>query len=111
MKSLAPVDLSTESGAREWIEAGLAAFGGIDILYNNASALRNGPFDTQPVEDWYFTIRNELDIPYFCTRAAWPHLIARGGGSSSTWPPWPPYAGRPSCRWCRTGPPRAGCWR
>jgi NAD(P)-dependent dehydrogenase (short-subunit alcohol dehydrogenase family) len=48
MRSLAPVDLSTEAGAREWIDAGLAAFGGIDILYNNASAVRNGPFDTMP---------------------------------------------------------------
>ncbi|MEU3618086.1 SDR family oxidoreductase [Streptomyces sp. NPDC006872] len=81
MRSHAPVDLSAEAGAKEWIEAGISAYGGIDILYNNASALRNGPFDTQPVEDWYFTLRNELDIPYFCTRVAWPHLIARGGGA------------------------------
>ncbi|MFD9321381.1 SDR family NAD(P)-dependent oxidoreductase [Streptomyces sp. NPDC060053] len=75
------MDLSTEAGAKEWIEAGISVYGGIDILYNNASALRNGPFDTQPVEDWYFTLRNELDIPYLCTRAAWPHLVARGGGA------------------------------
>lgn len=81
MRSLAPVDLSTPEGAKEWIEAGVEAFGGIDILYNNASALRNGPFETMPAEDWYFTIKNELDIPYFCTQAAWPHLIARGGGA------------------------------
>ncbi|MFF1596086.1 SDR family NAD(P)-dependent oxidoreductase [Streptomyces mirabilis] len=81
MRSLAPVDLSSEAGAHEWIDAGIEALGGIDILYNNASALRNGPFATMPAEDWYFTIKNELDIPYFCTQAAWPHLIARGGGA------------------------------
>ncbi|MEY9835122.1 SDR family NAD(P)-dependent oxidoreductase [Streptacidiphilus sp. EB103A] len=81
MRSLAPVDLSTQEGARSWVEAGIEAFGGIDILYNNASALRNGPFASMPAEDWYFTIKNELDIPYFCTQAAWPHLIARGGGA------------------------------
>jgi meso-butanediol dehydrogenase / (S,S)-butanediol dehydrogenase / diacetyl reductase len=81
MRSLAPVDLSGQEGAGAWIEAGMAAFGGIDILYNNASALRNGPFETMAAEDWYFTIKNELDIPYFCTQAAWPHLIARGGGT------------------------------
>ncbi|MFD8219592.1 SDR family oxidoreductase [Streptomyces sp. NPDC059697] len=81
MRSLAPVDLSTEAGAREWIDAGIEALGGIDILYNNACALRNGPFATMPAEDWYFTIKNELDVPYFCTQAAWPHLIARGGGA------------------------------
>ncbi|MDO0917038.1 SDR family oxidoreductase [Streptomyces sp. DT2A-34] len=81
MRSVAPVDLSTEAGAGEWVDAGIEAFGGIDILYNNASALRNGPFGTMAADDWYFTLRNELDIPYFCTRAAWPHLIARGGGA------------------------------
>jgi meso-butanediol dehydrogenase/(S,S)-butanediol dehydrogenase/diacetyl reductase len=80
MESLAPVNLSTEEGARSWIEAGVAAVGTPDILFNNASALRNGPFPEMPVEDWYFTIRNELDLPYLCTRAAWPHLIAGGGG-------------------------------
>ncbi len=81
MRSVAPVDLSTQEGAAAWIAAGIEAFGGLDILYNNASALRNGPFETMPAEDWYFTLRNELDIPYFCTQAAWPHLIARGGGA------------------------------
>ena len=61
--------------------AAVDAFGGVDILYNNASALRHGPIDTIPLEDWYFTIQNELHIVFHCTRAAWPHLVARGGGS------------------------------
>ncbi|MDX2938223.1 SDR family oxidoreductase [Streptomyces ipomoeae] len=30
-RSPAPVDLSTEAGAQEWIAAGVEAFGGIDI--------------------------------------------------------------------------------
>jgi NAD(P)-dependent dehydrogenase (short-subunit alcohol dehydrogenase family) len=81
MASLAPVDLSTPEGSKAWIDAGVTAFGGLDILYNNASALRNGPFESMPAEDWYFTVRNELDLVYFCTQAAWPHLIARGGGA------------------------------
>jgi meso-butanediol dehydrogenase / (S,S)-butanediol dehydrogenase / diacetyl reductase len=80
MEYLAPVDLSTPDGARRWIEAGVEAFGGIDVLVNNAGGLRNGPFDEQPLDDWYFTVRHELDLPYLCTRAAWPHLKARGGG-------------------------------
>jgi len=74
MVSMAPVDLSIESGASRWVEEGAAAFGGIDVLYNNASAPRFGLLDSMPVEDWHFTMRNELDIVYFVTRAAWPHL-------------------------------------
>ena len=81
MVSMAPVDLSLEASGFRWVEDGVAAFGGIDVLYNNASAPRFGLLDSMPVEDWHFTMRNELDIVYFVTRAAWPHLVARGGGS------------------------------
>ncbi|CCH32381.1 SDR family NAD(P)-dependent oxidoreductase [Actinosynnema sp. NPDC047251] len=80
MAALAPVDLSEPEGAQAWIDAGIAEFGGVDILFNNASSLRNGPFDEQPLEDWYYTIKNELHLPYLCTRAAWGHLKRRGGG-------------------------------
>ncbi|MGW7404860.1 hypothetical protein ACWGI9_14190 [Streptomyces sp. NPDC054833] len=38
MRSLAPVDLSTDAGAREWIEAGIQAFGGIDSEATGADA-------------------------------------------------------------------------
>jgi len=70
MVSMAPVALSTESGAAKWVEEGVAAFGDIDILYNNASTPRFGPFESMPIEDWHFTIRNELDIVYLVTRAS-----------------------------------------
>jgi len=50
------------------------------VLFNNASALRFGPVDKLPVEDWLFTMRNELDLLFYTIRAVWPHLRARGGG-------------------------------
>ncbi len=81
MSGLAPVDLSSQDGADAWVQAAVDEFGGFDILYNNASALRHGAIDTIPLEDWYFTIQNELHLVFHCTRAAWPHLVARGGGS------------------------------
>jgi NAD(P)-dependent dehydrogenase (short-subunit alcohol dehydrogenase family) len=80
MSSLAPVDLSTAAGAGAWIDAAIAAHGRIDVLYNNASRLRLGPFGEQSFEDWSFTIDNELHLPFHCTRAAWPQLVAGGGG-------------------------------
>ena len=81
MAATAPVDLSTAAGASAWVAEAARVFGGVDVLYNNASAQRFGPIDQLPVDDWYFTIRNELDIVYLVTRAVWPHLVARGGGS------------------------------
>jgi meso-butanediol dehydrogenase / (S,S)-butanediol dehydrogenase / diacetyl reductase len=81
MVSMAPVDLSSEREATQWVSDAIAAFGGIDVLYNNASSGRVGPFPTTSLETWHYTLRNELDLLYLVTRAAWPHLIARGGGS------------------------------
>jgi NAD(P)-dependent dehydrogenase (short-subunit alcohol dehydrogenase family) len=55
-------------------------YGGIDILYNNASTPWVGPFAEMTFENWRFTQRNELDLIFTVTSAAWPHLLARGGG-------------------------------
>jgi len=81
MAAMAPVDLATSEGARAWVAAAVDRFGGVDILYNNASALRNGPLMELSDEDWRFTITNELDIVWYSVRAAWPELVKRGGGS------------------------------
>jgi meso-butanediol dehydrogenase/(S,S)-butanediol dehydrogenase/diacetyl reductase len=81
MDAIAPVDLSTEDGARRWVDEAAELAGGVDVLVNNASAIRFGAIDAMSYEDWSFTIRNELDIVFLVVRAAWPHLVARGGGS------------------------------
>ncbi|QGN57459.1 SDR family NAD(P)-dependent oxidoreductase [Nostocoides sp. HKS02] len=81
MDAMAPVDLSTVEGARSWVDEAAAVAGGVDVLVNNASAIRFGTIDELSWEDWSFTIRHELDIVFLVTRAAWPHLRARGGGS------------------------------
>ena len=89
-----------------------SAAGGIDVLYNNASAPRVGPFAELSWEDWRFTLHNELDLIFTVTSAAWPHLIARGGGvdHQHRLGVGPPRARRSSSR-PATAPPRAGCWR
>jgi meso-butanediol dehydrogenase / (S,S)-butanediol dehydrogenase / diacetyl reductase len=74
-----PVDLGDSQIARRWIEEAAALHGRIDVLYNNASAARFAPIETFPVEDWQFTVRNELDIVFYATRFAWPFLKQRGG--------------------------------
>ncbi|HZA81687.1 MAG TPA: SDR family NAD(P)-dependent oxidoreductase [Actinomycetes bacterium] len=80
MLSVAPVDLTTEDGATKWVEEAVAACGGVDILYNNASMARVGPWEQLTFEQWRFSITFELDIVFLSTRAAWPHLVDRGGG-------------------------------
>jgi len=81
MDAIAPVDLATEAGARSWVRRAVALAGGVDVLVNNASAIRFGAIGELSFKDWSFTIRHELDIVFLSTRAAWPHLVAAGGGS------------------------------
>ncbi len=75
----APVDLGDPEQARDWVDAAVAAHGRIDVLYNNASAARFGPVGEFSIEDWHYTIRNELDLIFFTTKYAWTHLTASKG--------------------------------
>ncbi|MGY1812592.1 SDR family NAD(P)-dependent oxidoreductase [Blastococcus sp. SYSU D00820] len=81
MTATAGVDLGDPDAARAWVDGAAAEHGGIDVLFNNASAIRFGAVDEMSVEDWLFTTRNELDLVFYATRAVWPHLRARGGGA------------------------------
>lgn len=74
------LNVGDDRAAAAWIDDAADEHGGIDVLFNSASALRFGPVDTLPVEDWLFTMRNELDLFFYTIRAVWPHLRARGGG-------------------------------
>ena len=79
--TVAPVDLATEEGAQRFVDTAARLAGGVDVLVNNASAIRFGAIDELSFADWSFTIRHELDIVFLVTRYAWPHLLRRGGGS------------------------------
>ena len=81
MTATAPVDLSSYEATEQWIDAAADAHGGIDVLYNNASLPVVGPWDDLTVDDWHAGIRNELDLVFYACKVAWPHLVARGGGS------------------------------
>jgi NAD(P)-dependent dehydrogenase (short-subunit alcohol dehydrogenase family) len=80
MTSVAPVDLTTPEGNAEWVERAVNRYDGIDVLYNNASIPRVGPWDELSFAEWKFAISHELDLVYLSTHAVWPHLVARGGG-------------------------------
>lgn len=75
------VDLGDAEAARAWVDAAVATYDGIDVLYNNASTQRFAPIEELSVEDWDFTMRNELDLVFYTVKAAWPHLKRYGGGS------------------------------
>jgi NAD(P)-dependent dehydrogenase (short-subunit alcohol dehydrogenase family) len=75
------IDLGDPEQARRWVQAAHERHGRIEVLYNNASAAKFGSIAELSVEDWYFTIRNELDLVFFVTKYAWPILVRSGGGT------------------------------
>jgi meso-butanediol dehydrogenase / (S,S)-butanediol dehydrogenase / diacetyl reductase len=79
MTGMAPVDLGDPEAARAWVEEAAALHGRIDVVYNNASAPAYVAMPDASIENWRYTMRNELDLVFYVTKFAWPHLAKRGG--------------------------------
>jgi NAD(P)-dependent dehydrogenase (short-subunit alcohol dehydrogenase family) len=80
MTSSEPVDLTDPDQVKQWIDDAAGRHGGFDVLYNNAASARFAPIANMSLEDWHFTIRSELDIVFYASKFAWPHLVKRGSG-------------------------------
>ena len=79
MVSLHPLDLSNADGAEALIAFALDNYGGFDILYNNAAMAYFAWVADMEYDTFSRTMKEEVDIIFHLTRAAWPHLVARGG--------------------------------
>ena len=55
-------------------------FGGVDILVNNAGLQHVAPVEEFPVETWERLVRIMLFGAFYLTRAALPHMYAKGWG-------------------------------
>ena len=78
---LATVDASDVEGVKAWIDGAAERHGGIDVLYNNGAGVHFAPFPEMTMEQWRGTLHMELDTVFVPSQIAWPHLVARGGGS------------------------------
>ena len=73
----------TDPAANEALMAfAVETFGGLDILVNSAAFVEFAPIAEMDYEKhWRRTMVGELDIVFLGVKAAWPHLVKRGGGS------------------------------
>jgi acetoacetyl-CoA reductase len=62
------------------IETTVKEFGGIDVLVNNAGVNRDRTIRRMTVEEWNEVLSTDLSSVFYCTYAAVPHMIERGGG-------------------------------
>jgi NAD(P)-dependent dehydrogenase (short-subunit alcohol dehydrogenase family) len=80
--SLHPCDLPNPADVDRLVAACVDRFGGIDILVNAAAiAVFNFIEDMDYQTGWRKTLTGELDVVFLATKAAWPHMKARGAGS------------------------------
>jgi 3alpha(or 20beta)-hydroxysteroid dehydrogenase len=74
-------DISREADVERAVGTAVDAFGGLDVLYNNAAVITYGNrIADMPIEQWDRTIAINLRGPFLCARYSLPHIVARGGG-------------------------------
>jgi NAD(P)-dependent dehydrogenase (short-subunit alcohol dehydrogenase family) len=79
MVSLQPCDLTDPADCQALVDLALRSYGQIDVLFNLAAVSSFNWFEDITNEEWDRARRGEVDLVFYLTRAAWPHLKARGG--------------------------------
>jgi NAD(P)-dependent dehydrogenase (short-subunit alcohol dehydrogenase family) len=79
MVSLQPCILSDPADCKRFVDFAVGEFGRIDVLFNLAGRSHFGLIENVSDEDWDAARREEVDLIFYATRAAWPHLIASSG--------------------------------
>jgi NAD(P)-dependent dehydrogenase (short-subunit alcohol dehydrogenase family) len=79
MVSLQPCRLSEPSECGRLVELAISEFGRIDALFNLPAKSHFSPIEKFTDEEWDTARRDEVDLVFYLTRAAWPHLKATRG--------------------------------
>ncbi|MGD9696772.1 MAG: SDR family NAD(P)-dependent oxidoreductase [Thermoleophilia bacterium] len=68
------------NASADLVQTAVDAFGGIDILINNAGIVRFGRFWEHAPDEWWNVFDTHIRGTVETTRNAWPHLMASGTG-------------------------------
>lgn len=79
MVSLHPCDLGDPAECARLVELAMNEFGRIDVLYNLAARSYFSWLEGFTDKAWDAARRDEVDLVFYLTRAAWPHLQASRG--------------------------------
>jgi NAD(P)-dependent dehydrogenase (short-subunit alcohol dehydrogenase family) len=79
MVSLHPCNLTQPADCEALVDLALTTFGRIDVLFNLAAVAYFNPLQEITDEEWDCARWEEVDLVFFLTRAAWPHLKESGG--------------------------------
>jgi len=79
MVSLEPCQLTNPADCRALVDFAVRAYGRIDVLFNNAAKAYFNWLEDITDEEWDRDRQEEVDLVFFLTRSAWPHLKASHG--------------------------------
>ena len=72
-------DVSRPDEAREAVAQAATAFGGLDVVVNNAAIAESGALLEESLDSWNRVLATNLTGAYVVTQTALPHLIERRG--------------------------------
>jgi NAD(P)-dependent dehydrogenase (short-subunit alcohol dehydrogenase family) len=75
------VDVTSAAGVEAALKEVVEAFGGVDVVVNNAGVTIVGATHYISESDWDTELDTNLKSIYLVSKAAWPLLLERGGGS------------------------------
>lgn len=92
-----PCDVMEESSVAQAVGSVVEAFGGLDLLVNNAGAFETAPLEAISVEQWDAMFATNTRGPFLVAKTAYPHLKIAGGrivniGSLGGIHPWATHA-------------------
>ena len=73
-------DVTRADDCRRSIEQAIAAFGRINVLFNNAGIVTHGTLEETSEVDWQYTFDVNVKGTYLMTKAVLPIMRAQGGG-------------------------------
>jgi NAD(P)-dependent dehydrogenase (short-subunit alcohol dehydrogenase family) len=79
MVSLHPCRLTDPAECGELVQLAVSAFGRIDVLFNLAARSHFGWLEDVTDSEWDAARRDEVDLVFYLTRAAWPYLKTSRG--------------------------------
>ena len=74
-------DVADEATPVRLADRCVAAFGRIDVLYNNAGIILGKPIQDTSLEEWNRILRIDLTGPFLMSKAVIPHMMAQQAGS------------------------------